>query len=116
MRVSIVDHFSVSTILFGSTVEIGDVRYLNTSSTVLALQQKSELFIDEKRPGIRLPPPAPICRKELNEPYTLNLQPCIHVGCISVLAFSVSGVGLIGSAQQATGYSTIKHIRKLAGR
>ncbi|WP_338753529.1 spore germination protein GerPE [Bacillus sp. FJAT-52991] len=117
MRISIVDHIHVITVLLGAVMEFGDVEQIPTQSSVFASHQKSEDLFDDKKPiGIPLPPPTVICAKETSGISTLNLYPFIHVKQIDINGVSTSGIALIGSARQANGYCTLKNVRNLSDR
>ncbi|OZI12509.1 hypothetical protein CEW92_06050 [Bacillaceae bacterium SAS-127] len=117
MRLSIVDHFEANTVFIGSVLEIGDTNQSQAYSTVYAIQEPSKGFIDtSQRPSVVLPPPTVICPKKQKKAAIIDAYPFIHVGHVHITGMSTAAVGLIGSANEATGYCRIQHVRKLKSK
>lgn len=117
MRLSIVDHFETNTVFISSVLEIGDINQSQAYSTVYAVQERSKGFIDtSQKPSIVLPPPTVICPKKQRKAAIVNAFPFIHVGHVHITGISTAAVGLIGSANEATGYCRIQHVRKLTSK
>ncbi|WP_203364167.1 spore germination protein GerPE [Bacillus sp. REN10] len=114
MRLSIVDHLLVNTVFFSSILEIGDTNQSQAYSTVYAVQEPSKDFLNTtQQPSIVLPPPTVICQKKQQNTSTIHAYPFIHIGHVHLIGVSTSAVVLIGSANEATGYCRIQHVRKL---
>ncbi|WP_335870070.1 spore germination protein GerPE [Bacillus sp. 2205SS5-2] len=117
-RYSFVQGVNLTSLIFSSVLQIGDTRYLDGKSKVLAVQREQEIFFGnegddlyqypvfyEQIPFLTLPPPTNIS--------ILNQKPVINVGIIDIIGVSTTGIVHIGNLGDVRLESRIKHIRQL---
>ncbi|WP_419883393.1 spore germination protein GerPE [Peribacillus sp. B-H-3] len=116
-RISKVDSITGKSLIFSSVLQIGDARYIDGVSEVLAVQRDvkynygNEGNFAEYRifgyPSVYLPIDEQISIK------TINKSPLIKVGRLDFIGATVSSVISIGNTDHIRMKSRIKHIRRL---
>ncbi|MGE6609452.1 spore germination protein GerPE [Peribacillus sp. NPDC076916] len=112
-----VKSISTKTILFSSTMQIGDCSYIDGKSFALAIQKKSETFdsVDVHFEDYDIFK-KPIYIPKSNEPIISsfsNPNPFIRVGNINIIGISTSSVIGVGNVGHARMESRVKHIREI---
>jgi spore germination protein PE len=117
MRSSVVENIHLSTLLFSSVLNIGDVDNISSRANVLAIQHTNHLFLSDEIPLSSYPIFTEPLRFQLGEPFhsiqTFHVNPVIHVGNISIIGASASAVIQIGSLLNGVLDSRVKHIRHI---
>mgnify|MGYP001950885861 CR=1 FL=1 len=119
MRSSLVENIQLTTLLFSSICNIGDVENISSRANVFAIQHTKHTFFSNEVPSpfsfypIFTEPP----RFQLGEPpnsvQTFHVDPVIHVGNLSIIGTSASSVIQIGSLFNGFFDSRVKHIRHI---
>lgn len=114
-RTSVVGQLKVNAVIFDSTIQIGDNRYIDAKVNVFALQRDVPEFQSneepfEKHPIYRRPIPQLSARERLRM-YKKDTVPAITVGAVMVKSVSTSGVLQIGSNTCIDVTSRLKHVR-----
>jgi len=116
-RISRVGNIKVKSVIFASTLQIGDSNEINGLARVLAVQRQREVFFSNEGDfslfkifsyPLSLPP--------INEPLTIHItspNPIIKVGSIDVTALSTSAFMHIGNTEHIRMESRVLHIRQL---
>ncbi len=116
-RISKVDNIKVKSVIFASTIQIGDSNNINGLARVLAVQRQREVFYSNEGDfslfniysyPLPLPP--------INEPLTIHTtspNPIIKVGSIDVTSLSTSAFMHIGNTEHIRMESRVLHIRQL---
>ncbi|WP_108670108.1 spore germination protein GerPE [Peribacillus acanthi] len=113
-RSSKVERLTVKLVSFSSTLQLGDVSFIDGASTALAVQREAEQYIGLEGEVITFtnpPPILPITEKLIMT--KINKNPIIQVGQIDVLGVSsasVLGVGNVGDVRMQV---RVRHIRQL---
>ncbi|MET1177594.1 spore germination protein GerPE [Peribacillus simplex] len=112
-----VKSISTQTILFSSTMQIGDCSYIDGKSFALAIQKKSETFdsVDVHFEDYDIFK-KPIYIPRSNEPVISrfsNPNPFIRVGNVDIIGVSSSSVVGVGNVGHARMESRVKHIREI---
>jgi spore germination protein PE len=117
-RISKVSSIQAKTILFSSTLQIGDCRFINGHSKILAMHRRTNIdTIDDidftdypifDTPAVFLPIQEPMHLQ------TTNLQPFISVGTVKIIGMSSASLGAIGNIDHIRMQSRVKNIRKLS--
>ncbi|RHW43162.1 spore germination protein GerPE [Neobacillus notoginsengisoli] len=119
-RLSVVDSVIVKSVLFSSTIQIGDSSRIHGFSRAIALQREAEIFFDEEgdfnqfkvfSEPIFIPP---ITENITIAPFQLN--PVIKVGTLEVTGLSAASIVQVGSTPKIAMESRIMHIRQLQPR
>ena len=116
-RTSKVKSLSAKTLLFSSTLQIGDCSYIDGNSFALAVQKKSDTFdsVDVHFEDYDIFK-KPFYIPRLNEPVISrfsNPNPFIRVGNIDVIGLSSSAVVGVGNVGHIRMESRVKHIREI---
>jgi len=116
-RISKVKSISSKTLIFSSTMQIGDCSYIDGKSFALAIQKKSETFqsVDIHFEDYEISK-RPFYIPRLNEPVISsfsNPNPFIRVGHINIIGISTSSVVGVGNVGHARMESRVKHIREI---
>lgn len=116
-RISKVGTIKVKSIIFASTLQIGDSNEINGLARVLAVQRQREVFLSNEGDfslfkifsySLPLPP--------INEPLTIHTtspNPIIKVDLIDVTALSTSAFMHIGNTKHIRMESRVLHLRQL---
>ncbi|MGG4264043.1 spore germination protein GerPE [Peribacillus simplex] len=117
-RISKVKSISAQTILFSSTMQIGDCSYIDGKSFALAIQKRSETFdsVDVHFEDYDIFK-KPICIPRSNEPVISrfsNPNPFIRVGNVDIIGVSSSAVIGVGNVGHIRMESRVKHIREIS--
>jgi spore germination protein PE len=119
-RISKVGNLSIKTLIFSSTLQIGDTTYIDANSEVFAVQRQEEFFSGNE--GDILPYPifySPSVYLPIYEPVRtmfINKNPFIKVNNVNFIGISASSVISVGNAGHARMRSRVKHIRQLSDR
>ena len=116
-RTSKVKTLTTKSIIFSSALQIGDCRYIDSTTNVLATQRRSEIIWDRENQFNHYkiffkPTTFPF----INEPVQMSFDnPCpfIEVEHISILGISTSAVAGIGNVDHVRMQSRVKDIRDL---
>ncbi|MBT2669533.1 spore germination protein GerPE [Streptomyces sp. ISL-14] len=116
-RISKVKSLSSKSLIFSSTMQIGDCSYIDGNSFALAIQKKSETFhsVDVHFEDYDIFK-KPFYIPRLNEPVISsfsNPNPFIRVGNINIIGISSSSVVGAGNVGHARMESRVKHIREV---
>ncbi|WP_059172968.1 spore germination protein GerPE [Bacillus sp. FJAT-27445] len=119
-RVSKVDNVFVKSVLFSSTILIGDSVRIFGYSRAIAVQREAEIFFSDEGDFTQYkvflePIPLP----EINEPIFIDsfqLNPVIRVGTIDVTGLSAASIIQVGSTPTISMEARIQHIRQLLER
>ncbi|OIK14086.1 spore germination protein GerPE [Bacillus sp. MUM 13] len=116
-RISKVDSITGKSLIFSSVLQIGDARYIDGVSEVLAVQRDVKYNYGNEEdystyrvfgyPSVYLPIDEQISIK------TINTSPFIKVGRLDFIGATVSSVISIGNTDHIRMKSRIKHIRRL---
>ncbi|RRN72574.1 spore germination protein GerPE [Peribacillus simplex] len=117
-RISKVKSFTAQTLLFSSTIQIGDCSYIDGNSSALAIQKKSETFdsVDVHFEDYDIFK-KPIYIPRSNEPVISrfsNPNPFIRVGSVDIIGISASAVAGVGNVGHIRMDSRVKHIREIS--
>ena len=119
-RISVVDNIIVKSVLFSSTIEIGDAGRIYGNSRALAVQREAEIFFDEEGDFSQYKVfSEPIFLPPIEENITVfphQLDPVIRVGTIEVTGLSAASIIQVGSTPAIAMESRIMHIRQLEER
>ncbi|SFB96463.1 spore germination protein PE [Bacillus sp. OV322] len=117
-RISKVDSITGKSLIFSSVLQIGDTRYIDGVSEVLAVQRDVKYNYSNEEdystyrvfgyPSVYLPIEEPVFIK------TINKSPLIQVGRLDFIGATVSSVISIGNTDHIRMKSRIKHIRRLS--
>lgn len=115
-RTSIVGSVHINTVIFDSTIQVGDNRYIDANAYIFALQrERAEFRVNEepleKHPIFRRAIPQLSLREDLRM-YRKNTVPAITVGTVNVKSVSTSSVLQVGSNTCIDLTSRIKHVRQ----
>ena len=116
-RISKVGNIKVKSVIFASTLQIGDSNEINGFARVLAVQRQREVFFSNEGDFslfkiFSYPLPLP----PIDEPLTIHStspNPIIKVGSIDVTALSTSSFMHIGSTEHIRMETRILHIRQI---
>ncbi len=116
-RLSTVNNIYVNSVGLGSVVQIGDSTQLRPFSRALAVQRETQIFYGvegnlDEYPVFTKPLVQPRFYETLNM-VEHNLRPAIKVNNIKVTAVSASGIIHIGSTENISSESRVKHIRQI---
>jgi spore germination protein PE len=116
-RLSNVNNIYVNSVGLGSVVQFGDSTNLRPFSRALAVQRETEFFIGkegnfEDYPVFTKPIPQPYFYERINM-VGYNVKPTIKVNNIKVTALSASAILHVGSTENISAESRVKHIRQL---
>lgn len=115
-RVSSVGGILVRSVLFSSTVLLGDSVNLFGYSRALAVQREREIFFGDEGNFNHRVFFQPLYLADIYEPvntFTFNQKPVIKVGTIDIKGISSASVLQVGSTAHIKMESRIKHIRQL---
>ncbi|QOR67494.1 spore germination protein GerPE [Cytobacillus suaedae] len=116
-RLSKVNSIYVNSVGLGSVVQIGDSTNLRPFSRALAVQREKQIFFGAEGRFEEYP----VFTKPLRQPYFYervnmiqnNVKPTIKVNNIKVTAISASGIVHVGSTENISSESRVKHIRQI---
>ncbi|MBM7694004.1 spore germination protein PE [Peribacillus deserti] len=115
-RISHVNGLHMNTLVFCSTVQIGDSTFIDATNYTLAVQREQELFISNEG-GFNDPVfTEDIHVQPLHEKLDFHIchaNPFIHVGLIDLGGASASSMVHIGSSRNVRMQAKIKNIRHL---
>ena len=116
-RVSKVKSFTVKSVIFSASIQIGDSAYIDGMSFAIAVQRRSEKIYEyeDQFSDYRIFT-KPIILPAINEPLQLQFEnPCpfIEVGNIRILGISTAAIASIGHIGHARMSSRIHHTRQL---
>ncbi|WP_163101660.1 spore germination protein GerPE [Peribacillus alkalitolerans] len=113
-RTSKVESLIVKVVSFSSTLQIGDVCFIDGTSTALAIQRETEQFYGTEGDEATLPVPPPVL--PITENLTIskiNKNPLIKVGNVNVLGVSSSSILGVGNVGHIRMQVKLRHIRHL---
>ncbi|MEK4873955.1 spore germination protein GerPE [Bacillus sp. FSL W8-0102] len=117
VRSSVVDNIHLTTLLFSSVFNIGDVENIASRANVLAVQHTKQFFFLDEYPFLSFPIFSEPLHFQLGEPghsvQTFHVNPVIHVGNLSIIGTSASAVIQIGSLVNGVFDSRVRHIRHI---
>lgn len=116
-RTSKVKTLTTKSILFSSTLQIGDCSYIDSTTDNLAIQRRSEVIYEreDEFSDYKIffkPKTFPIINESLQVSFH-NPCPFIEVEHIRILGISTSSITNIGNVGHVRMSSRIKHIRQL---
>jgi spore germination protein PE len=113
-RTSKVENLIVKLVSFSSTLQLGDVSFIDGNSTALAIQRETELFYgtEGEEATFTIPPPVLPITETLTLTKT-NKIPLIKVGDINVLGVSSSSILGVGNVGHVRMQAKVRHIRHL---
>ena len=119
-RTSRVKQLNVTTIVFSSSVQIGDTQYLDATAQALATQEPVNVFRGdpehfEDYEVFNLRTPLPLIFEKVSM-VQMNKQPNICVDIIDVIGVSSSSTLVIGNVDHTQLSSRILNIRRLVER
>ncbi|PLT30426.1 spore germination protein GerPE [Peribacillus deserti] len=115
-RISHVNRLNVDTLIFSSTIQLGDTKFIDSTNYTFALQREQELFYGNE--GTFNDPvfTEDILFAPLDESFALNTthtSPFIHIDFIDIGGVTASSIIHIGSTQDVRMQAKIKNIRHL---
>lgn len=120
-RTSHVKYIQITNLLFSSNLQIGDTKYIDGATLILAEQHETTIVTQKKEQEITqlatfTPlPPLPI----INEYFTLstfNKKPAIYVDYIDVNSISAASILAVGNSDHIRMVSQVEDIRHLDAR
>ncbi|WP_274363489.1 spore germination protein GerPE [Paenibacillus thermotolerans] len=119
-RTSRVGGIKVRSLLFSSTIHVGDCLNISPHSSVLAIQREQPRFRGNEGDLSRYPVfQQPFVRPEHEEPDFMSvesLDPFIDVGIVDIIGISVAAVLQIGSTGDVDTTTRVKHVREILPR
>jgi spore germination protein PE len=115
-RVSVVGNIRVNAVIFDSTIQVGDSRYIDANVYIFALQRERPEYQENEQPLENFS----IYRREVPQlslaenlhMYRKNTVPTITVGSISIKSLASSGILHAGSTSCIDLKSRTKHVRQ----
>lgn len=119
-RTSRVKQLNVTTLVFSSSVQIGDTQYIDARAQALATQEPVKIYRGdpehfENYEVFNLRTPLPIIFEKVSMTQ-INKQPNIYVDVIDVIGVSSSSTLAIGNVDHTLLSSRILNIRRLIER
>lgn len=117
-RSSYVKQVKAISIIFSSTLSVGDANYLDSSSKILAVHQEKNVFEPQEEIDFYQlnvfshKSPCPVIFEDINMT-TFNKNSAIRVDLIDVLAASTASVIQIGNVNHVRAASRVENIRRL---
>lgn len=114
-RTSKVQTITTKSIIFSSALQVGDCRYIDSTTNALATQRRSEIIYDREDQFNNYkiffkPATFPLINESLQITFQ-NPYPFIAVENINILGISTSSIANIGNVDHVRMQSRIKHIR-----
>ncbi|RFU62149.1 spore germination protein GerPE [Peribacillus glennii] len=116
-RISKIENLSIKTLIFSSTLQIGDSSCIESYADVFAVQRQVPVYLGKEAevlpyrifssPAVFLPIVEPVTT------FFINSQPFIDVRSINIIGVSASSVVSAGNTGHAYMQSRVKHIRQL---
>lgn len=119
-RTSYIDNMNIKVVSYSSILQVGDSCIINALSRALAVQREVETdYGNEGNYAAYKVFSEPIPFTPINEPISFrshNLNPIIKVNKLNVIGFSSASVLHVGSSQNISMETRVKHIRQLLPR